>query len=86
MEEFKDKSKFVDIAHEGDYMKSKSLNQVRGLFRISSHMVNRIKAKFKNMHRDTHCEGCFAEVDSQSHAYDDLRVGSDLRHDVDLVN
>ena len=71
LDEFKDKSKSEDIVHEGadmkDYMNTKSVSQGREVFRIRTHMVKGIKAKFKNMCRDSQCEGCLDEVDSQSH-------------------
>ena len=95
MKEVKDKSKLDNIAHEGgdikEYMESKSINQVRDLFRIRTHMVKGFKANFKNMYRDTECEGCHEMVDSQSHAmicsaYEDLRDGVDLSQDVELIS
>ena len=75
------------------YMKLKSLKQVRDTFRARTHMVEGFKANFKNMYKgkDTTCDGCKEEIDSQSHAlvcpaYSDLMIGLDIMQDADLVS
>jgi hypothetical protein len=75
-----------------NYMNSKSLAAVRNTFRVRTNMVEGFRGSFKNMYRNTNldCVGCGMEVDYQSHsmecpAYNDLRVGLDMKKDQDLV-
>ena len=77
-----------------DYMKLKSIQEVRDIFRTRTNLVDWFKGNFKNRYKDspTNCKGCDQEVDDidQAHAilcpaYDDLREGMDLHCDRDLV-
>ena len=75
-----------------DYMKLKSLQVVRDIFRTRTNLVEGFKGNFKNRYKEstTNCEGCDQEVDDQAHAilcpaYDDLREGMDMHCDRDLV-
>ena len=75
-----------------DYMGIKSLADVRSIFHMRTNMVEGFRGSFKNMYRNTNldCVGCGMEVDYQSHsmecpAYNDLRVGLDMKKDQDLV-
>ena len=53
-----------------DYMKLKSLQEVRDIFHARTNMVEGFKGNFKNRYTDstTNCEGCDQEVDDQVHA------------------
>ena len=73
-------------------MNFKSLADVRNTFRVRTNMVEGFRGSFKNMYRNTNldCVGCGMEVVYQSHsmecpAYNDLRVGLDMKKDQDLV-
>jgi hypothetical protein len=76
-----------------DYMNYKSIKEVRDIFRVRTNLVEGFKGNFKNRYRDgnMNCVECDREVDDQAHAiicpaYDDLRVGLDMRNDKDLVS
>jgi hypothetical protein len=75
-----------------EYMRIKSLHDVRDIFRARTHLLEGFKANFKNMHKgkDMRCEGCKLEVDTQAHVllcteYGDLRDNKDLRKDEDMI-
>ena len=53
-----------------DYMKLKSLQVVRDIFRTRTNLVEGFKGNFKNRYKEstTNCEGCDQEVDDQAHA------------------
>ena len=74
------------------YMKEKSLKQVRDTFRVRTNLVEGFRANFKSMYaRDNlECQGCGEGMDDQTHAmqcsaYTDLREGLDMEKDADLV-
>ena len=52
-------------------------------------LIENIKNMYKG--KDTECDGCRKEIDSQSHAlvcpaYSDLMIGVDIMKDADLVS
>ena len=77
-----------------DYMKSKSLKDIRELFRIKTRM-NHLRANFPGKpgckaEGGMDCIGCGESIETNSHvtnckSYADLLVGRDLSKDADLV-
>ena len=90
-------SKMKDVKNEDfamkEYMKMKSIENARTMFRIRSKMVD-VKFNYKNDYRYSHelwkCEGCKSAVETQSHimycpAFANLREGKNIDSDLDLV-
>ena len=77
-----------------DYMRTKTLNYIRDLFRIKTRM-NHLRANFPSDPKNRVevgmvCVGCGVNKETNSHvtecvAYADLLVGRDLSDDGDLV-
>ena len=79
-----------DNCNTKPYLASKSLNEVRSIFRARTNMTEGFKGNFKNMHNDINCVGCQQVQDTQTHsmvcpAYTDLREGMDFAKDLDMI-
>ena len=79
-----------DNCNTKPYLASKSLNEVRSIFRARTNMTEGFKGNFKNMHNDINCVGCQQVQDTQNHsmvcpAYTDLREGMDFAKDLDMI-
>ena len=90
------KTKLIVLAKEDckakGYLSSKSMKDVRDIFRARTEMTAGFRGNFHNMYRggNVNCEGCGQVKDTQSHAtecpaYADLKEGLDFNSDGDLV-
>ena len=75
-----------------EYMRQKSLRDVRDTFRTRTQLLEGFKGNFRNKYKDgdMRCEGCLQDEDTQPHvmlctAYEDIRGSKDMSKDEDIV-
>ena len=79
-----------DDCNAKSYLATKSLTEVRDMFRARTNMTEGFKGNFKNMHKDTNCVSCKQVQYTQTHSmvcptYTDLREGVDFAKDHDMI-